>query len=479
MAITIIMAFTILAMWGALVFTYGKTSVENGKYLLGITLPVRLREEPEVRDVMVSYKRDNARLHRNGFLMGAALLLLSDFMSIQVPLLLVWYCALIWYYQENVKKHAIRLYELKKEKGWLTGSPHVIHVDTALSSMKDRGVLSWKWFLPAWVLSFLGILSGGNRGFRLDIWDVLVILLDKHSHFALMLCTQSVFLFIWYCVKEAKPQVYCSDSKINQKVDRAVRFEWSRCAVVHAWGMALLLCWNGMLNRGNDADQLTVMISVGTVGALAIWGWAWYKVRRCRDQAMGLAAAKEAELYGDDDVYWLYGYPPGYRARGMAEKRIGVGWTAVDSLQPGKVDYLIYGILIAVAAGIFLFFMPYDFAKVRVNVKSGEESSCEVQVCFQQRELEAVTFLLEDVEAVILVEKRPSMSKKSGLDSNRFWLGDFRVSGYGTCEVVLHVKNDTAVYVDLKEGQDLWFNGETPEETQKIYEELVQAFEMQ
>ena len=84
------------------------------------------------------------------------------------------------------------------------------------------------------------------------------------------------------------------------------------------------------------------------------------------------------------------------------------------------------------------------------------------------------TIDLEDVKEVTLLEERPDMSKKHGYDSNRFFLGDFRVKGYGTCKVYIDLGNDCVIKVDT--GDKLvWFNGATREQTREFYDKLKEA----
>lgn len=449
MAIIMIMAFTILVMWGALVFSYGRGSIENGKYLLGITLPKQYRDETEVKTVLKSYRVGNRKLNWIGLFSGAALLLFSDYMSIQFPLLMIWFFLLLWFYQENVKKHACRLYEVKKKNGWLTGNPHIVRVDTVLSSIKDRGCVSWLWFLPAWLMGMIA-----------------------RSYIEIFIFVQMLFFLGWLGVCKSRPVVYCSDTKMNQKIDRALRFEWSRCMVLHGYGMSILMLFIGWTGRLQDSSAGVILgVFLATLGSFIAIFFAWYNGKKVKERVLECLTAADTKLYDDDDEYWLNGYPTGMSPAGLAEKRIGIGWTTTHSLTYSTTDKAV-GIIIGLfCIGITILMIPFDFAKVTMQIDN-EAGKCRIEAASM-----GYIFELEDVENVSWVEERPSMSKRNGLDSNRFYLGDFRVSGYGNCKVFLSQKNDIAILVELKD-KNIWFNSECFEETETFYQALREAVGM-
>ena len=68
------------------------------------------------------------------------------------------------------------------------------------------------------------------------------------------------------------------------------------------------------------------------------------------------------------------------------------------------------------------------------------------------------------------------MSKISGFDSNRFYLGDFRVKDYGKCKAYLSVKQDAVICIETQE-KTIWVNGESLEQTKEFYEMLMREWE--
>lgn len=479
MAIFIIIAFVLLFMWATVVFTYKSGAIENGKYVLGITLPAQYRKEEEVLKITADYRRVMKRINLMGLAACVPVLLASDYMSFCFLFLMLWFGLLIYFHQENVERCARALYGVKQKNGWLTGNAHVVRIDTVLSSQKDKGAVSFGWMIPAYPLGLAGCfmawqknagayeLSGAaimGGGAALLPWSVTVSFIG----------TELLFLAVYMAVRKAKPQVICGETAFNQKMDRIVRREWTGCMVLHSYGMALFTVYMGWMAQRNGTasddsaprnfSALGLIVLLGIVGSAYTIYLSQHNVKKGKARILTALAESGTEVYGDDDEYWLNGYPAGMRPAGLSEKRIGIGWTTNASLKGGTADKLVLVLLAAFVVGICLFLMPFDFAQVKLEIGDGR---CRVSAASM-----GYGFALEDVEQVTLLEKRPAMSKKSGYDSNRFFLGDFRVQGFGTCKVFVSLKNDLVIRVDTKD-RIVWFNSESAEETRAFYEELI------
>lgn len=469
MAIVIIMGFCILGMWGGLVFSYGSNSVENGKYLLGITLPAAYRKDLEVVSILTEYKKRTRLLNGIGLFLGMLLLLPNAYFSVMIFGLILWFFFLLYLYQENVSWYAHRLYNLKKQKGWLTGNPHIIRVDTALSALRDKKAAAAYWFVPGWLTGLTGCLflwqaGGGTGDRRLMLW---IPVLE-------FLFLELLFFSIYLRIKNARPHVVCDNSAVNQKMDKVTRHVWSRCMVLLSYGLGIATLVSGVRKKfpavfpvsDHAAPAIFLRLAIETGGLAALLWFTWHEEKTVKDRLLESLSGEEAELYGDDDEYWLNGYPAGIKKPGFTEKRIGVGWTSNESLKPGVTEKAVcIGSILAVA-GICLFLAPFDFARVTMRLEDGK---CRVEAASM-----GYSFLLEEVESMELLADRPAMTKKNGFDSNRLYLGDFRVKGYGTCKAYVFVKNDCVIRVDTPK-KVIWFNGDSAEETERFYRELSEA----
>lgn len=459
MAIIIIFAFTLLFMWGSGVLCYRMGAVENGKYLLGITLSKERRKEVEVEAIVADYQRAMRRINQIGLAACVPVLMLNTWFSVAFLALMIWFLLFIYFHNKNVSDCAHRLYRVKQKNGWLSGNPHVVRVDTALSSCKDRGEVSAWWLVPACLAGLGGCLWTGYGGGETMLFWVLP---------GSLFLAEAFLALAYWGIRRGRSQVYCSDTALNQRIDRAVRYEWSKCMVLHAYEVAvwaLYAGWqaNGRGTRWGIAPLLLLLCGTGSFFAICR---AHENVKRMKEEALFCLSERNGELYGDDDEYWLNGYPAGMRPAGFAEKRIGIGWTTSASLQTdavGKGVLILTGIF---TVAICLYLASFDFAQVEMELG---ETDCRVSAASM-----GYRFDLADVEAVTLTAQRPSMSKRNGFDSNRLFLGDFRVQGYGTCKVYLYVKNDYAIRVDTSD-KIIWLNGRNEAETRAFYEELKET----
>lgn len=468
MAIIIILSFTLLSMWACVVLCYRTGAVENGKYLLGITLPAQYRREVEVLEILADYRRAMRMINLAGLAACMPVLMLNVYLSVAFLAIMIWFGLLIYFHQKNVTDCAGRLYRVKQEKGWLSANPHIVRVDTVLSSQKDRGACSVWWLLPPCLIaagSCLGIGRIGYEGAKGLLFWVLPVSL---------FCAEAFLVFAVWGVRHARSQVYCSDSAANRTIDRVVRHEWGICMILHAWGTALLglyaawcLCGRGKFPGGQDGMVSLALLLLCATGSLFSVYRAYERVKRVKEQVFFALSKENGEVYGDDDEYWLNGYPAGKRPSGLTEKRIGIGWTTSASLQGDPTEKAVLILTGIVTIAICLFLMPFDFAHVELEI-SGTE--CHVGAASM-----GSSFDLADVEEITLLQERPSMSKRNGFDSNRCYLGDFRVQGYGTCKVYLYLRNDSVIRV-VTPDRIIWFNGENEEETRTFYERLMERY---
>ena len=468
------MTFVILFMWISLVVTYGSGGVQKGSYLLGITLPTRFRGEPQVTEVLQDYQKAVRGINLLALVCGLLLLFLSDYLSFQFPCLLLWFFAMIQLYQDNVEKYARRLYQVKRQNGWLAENSHVVRIDTALARVGEKGAVSFLWYLPAWVLGGIGVLPwlGPEKSKAFLAAGILCLSVQ----FLLAVCALAI--------RKSKPRVYCSDTLANQKLSNVIKREWSRCMLVHSYGVAafiLFLRWragqdlsevflDGMDLTVSQLFSLLLILGVGCLGTIFSLWRVHKRIEAVREQIDQSLEAKGAEIYGDEDEYWLYGGGTGggkIPSPGLTEKRIGIGLTFSSSLEGGIAERVVYGLLAVFCLGFFLFFLPFDFADIRMDIQEG---TCSIQAASF-----SCHFALEDVEEIVWVDERPRMSKIGGLDSNRFYLGSFRVKDYGKCKVYLSLEHSAAIRVTTKE-ETIWFNDDSLEGTREFYEKLLLSY---
>ena len=119
MAIMVFIIVTMLFMLGVLVFTTGSSMVlDNGSYYLGITIPRNYRNEEAVKAIAAEYKKSWRGISLIGLVTCFMILFFYDYVSIQMVYIMVWFFALMYVYQQNLKKYGWKLYNWKITQEW-------------------------------------------------------------------------------------------------------------------------------------------------------------------------------------------------------------------------------------------------------------------------------------------------------------------------------------------------------------------------
>lgn len=463
MMFMIVIEATMLFMLLALAYSYGPSAIRNEVYLLGITLPRTRRREQAVCDIAKRYRLRNRYIALGGLAACPLQLLFRDYVSVILLYLFLWFFTLMFLYENNMKKYAWKLYELKQEQGWLSEKKYVRRVDTVVSAEINR--LSVK----GWWLLFPAVLCGYSifRLFSMDNGRGVVIVTMAYAGCALM------FALFYFALCHMRNKVYCSDSKINLKVNGVIRFEWSRCMVIHCYGaamMALLATMGNVFHIKSTVNfpfQATMFFLLFFLPIGYLFA-AYQKVARIKREVFDFQAGNGEEgvkIYDDDDIYYLTGRK-NPNAGFMQEKRAGIGF----SINVGKTgERVILGLIMLFVAGMALFMLKFDLADITLTVR--EENG--VKKAYVAAADMGDSFYLEDVLSVTMLEKRPAMSKSSGYDGTKYYFGTFQVSGYGACQVYVCLKTKTVLLVETKD-RIYFINGEDEEETRQMYRLLTE-----
>lgn len=459
MVVLVIFEITMLLMLLALIYTFGQASMYNGNYVMGITLAKPYRSEPEVKQIVGEYLKKIKKIHLIGLITGLVPILLTDYTSLMLMYLFIWFFILIYLYEGIMKKHAWRLYDLKKEKGWMSGSTGVKRVDTVVSSMNKKLPVSPVWLVPVGIIGVYNIYAYVMRLVNVQNNETL----SKVS-IAYTICT-FMFIGIYFAVANSSNKVYCKDSRINLKVNRSIKYEWTRYFVVTAYGAAIMGIVVGNIKAVRESlPQQLLAFSIIFFVPIILMLVTYQNVQKVKRFAFDSDSGEKELPYDDDDIYFLTDKVNPNAGR-LQEKRVGIGFT----LNMGKpAEYVIIFIVMAFVAGMSLFMLKFDLADITLTVRE-EGRSVNVSAADM-----GYTFEVADIEAVMLLDKCPSMSKSHGYDGSNFYFGTFRVSGYEeNCEVYLSLKNPQVIVVETKD-KTILFNDKSTEETFEMYELLLE-----
>lgn len=458
MIIMVFMIFTMLFMLGALVFTMGSSMVlENGSYYLGITIPKNYRNEEEVKAIVAEYKKSWRVISLIGLVTCFMILLFYDYVSLQMVYIMVWFFVLMYVYQQSLKKYGWKLYNWKITQEWYNSEENaggLRRIDTAVTVNKDRMPVSAYWGIITLVGVAFCVFRYITAGFSV-----------VSSSFAI--CAV-VFLVLYFVIAKSRTKVYCDDSSVNMKINKCVKFEWSRCMMIHS-GMAVLIAAvfsvPGTVEQAFcvDADTAFVLSKVAVImltslGSMLTLFVAYDNVRKVKSQAASV------NYYDDGDIYYLMG-KKNPNAPGVHEKRVGIGF----ELNAGSnVDLIVIAVTMLFVIGLAIFLLKYDLADVELNISIDDGGR---RIAKIEAAGDSSTFYLDEITGVELLDELPDMSKETGYDGTVYYIGSFNVSGYGNCDTYVCLKTDMAVVVKTKDRIYV-FNDETEDGTRQMYESL-------
>ncbi len=186
--------------------------------ILGVTLPLRAREEADVREISRAYRYRLTAVAVVLALPGAALLLIES-VSVYFTLESVWLLAVLLAFLIVYATYNRRLSSLKRLKGWGTATVSLVDITVAAKRPKK---LSAFWFLPPFVISLLPILS---------------ILLTQKSEpdFAWMLAGQAIFpvmillfLMLQRIIYRQRAEIIDAHTSLTEALTRVRRYNWSK-----------------------------------------------------------------------------------------------------------------------------------------------------------------------------------------------------------------------------------------------------------
>jgi hypothetical protein len=264
-----------------------------------------------------------------------------------------------------------------------------------------------------------------------------------------------------------KTVTYSEGSEINLALNRVYKREWSKCffAVAMTESVMLAAVYFIMLGIGINLIAVTAYIFLSSVCLIVLILSAYNKIRDERKRLLRIA---NETVYADGDKYWHRGaYNNPNDNRSWVEKRIGYGMTINTAKKGGRLFVaLTIGFAVLIALGLAIYLIPLDFGAVKLSV-SRQTVTVNVPM------YESYTFSTREIAGITLSDDFPRATKVFGANSDRLYIGRFRVAGYkGISQVFIHRDNPPFIVVELESGW-VFVNGGTREETEMYYDLLT------
>lgn len=149
----------------------------KGNVLFSVTLPLEGIKNKEVLEIVRLYKKFNMK-----FIIGSSIAFIPAlFMTyVSVAFLYLFLLVIVLMYGSNkiFSKYNEKLMKIKREKEWFLPSKHLITIDTEVSRMKDKMIVSKLLFIPSIIISVVPIIIAFDK---VDIWGTSIMVISCTS----------------------------------------------------------------------------------------------------------------------------------------------------------------------------------------------------------------------------------------------------------------------------------------------------------
>jgi uncharacterized membrane protein len=427
---------------------------------IGVSLPQEVSKNSEIEAIVKKYRNAVLLLVLIAAAAGIPLFFLLSYMSIAILYLFAWIGLVLYSVSRIFTKYHRKLMELKKNNRWFGNNARIVTIDTEVSRLKDTMPISGKWF-------FLPVL--------LSLLPFLFVILEKNADTMLLsigsLSIVTTALSIWLY------RIVCSESTISISKDTTVNMAYNtmrKSSLSRGWLFFALLeslviavvsfiIWQ----YGMAIVPVVVLLFVLSLcGVLIIFG-AYHNVQNKQQR---LLDAKNNNVYIDDDSGWENGlmfYNNPYDERTMVEKRSGYGYTINIASKGGKAFiYGTFGFVALILVGVTGMGLWADFGQVEMKMVS-ENNTIEIQA-----PMYGYQFDVNDIIGIDMIDDIPGGIRTNGISTERYSLGNFNIDGYGKSKLYI-VRGAPYIVIELDDLY-VFINGETAEQTQDYYNQLME-----
>lgn len=442
-------------------YYFGAKQCINNNIILGITLPLDKVKDTQVLNILDEYKSSLKKYLIIEIFLSFIIILLykSFFLTMFYYVSLIFICCGISFL--IIKKYNLRMKTLKEENNWTIGEKHIISIDTKLTLLKNSMVVNKLYFIPILLFSLIIFLIGW-----LNIKNIPEIMYLAIINFMLNL----TMLWIYTIIKKLKNKIYSQNSDINIELNKYKKHLLTKNIVIISYINTFLSLINVFILKDEPNNFNIYFISIVFLSLILPSTFLCINNKIKNTEKEILRLDKEPILV-DEDYFWKYGmlyYDPNNKARFVA-KRIGIG--LVYNV-PYKFNYALNILGIIISFSTILYIFPLEISNIKVYE---ENNTLNIKFPMYSIEIEE-----EDIKDIYIVNKKINIGNKlNGYNSKEKAIGKFRVDINGKQDIYkifININNkDKAIFIDLKDKEDIILNGKDEEETEK-FREIIENF---
>ncbi|OBZ14880.1 hypothetical protein A8L34_13395 [Bacillus sp. FJAT-27264] len=452
----ILFLFIGLLIFTIVLATYASQLKPRDYLWFGVSLPPEAMEDVELTRLRVTSKKRFATYSVWVLLALLPLLFLTKYVSLVYIYTMVWAAVMIYVLRIPFLKAHRAAKEIKVRNGWFVGEKRVVRVDTKLSLLKERMMISPFWFIVPAVIGAVPFIIGGQRDG------------DNRVIGAVALATVVLMFVVFRAFGKMKPKVHGTDSELNVKLNKISLSYWSLLwlglAVLNSVSAVLLAYALQRESFPGNALWISGVIIVSVLPVIGIL-LVHHKVQTL---SADIAGQGEGGVFvTDDDEYWINGttYNNPSDSSFMVPKRIGIGTTINTGTKVGKSIYhSLFVFLPVVLIGTGWMTVQSEFSTPHFALGENRQVSIEYP-------LYNYSFNLKDAEEIKLVDALPRARRTNGISMDTVAIGNFKLDTYGKTKLYTYRNSPPYIVIKLPDIYVV-YNTKVSSQTERIFADL-------
>lgn len=442
-------------------YTYHGAGKRRGNMILGVSMTEEGFQNKSAKRLIKGYRIISQWWEIVAIISLIPVLLVCKFyISVGLFVFCIWCLLLLGGGQLICNSFHRELYYLKQKNEWFYGEKlHLSMAGIEIGRMGTKRPLSDLCFIPVFLAGFIPLFYSESRAY----------LQKSTSHIMVIIFPFIINLIIlgfFYHFSRIERRGQREDIKIQTAYVRMERCYWA-----YGWLMtavcntiaSLLLQWNLINEPKLWTVDIWIYCLIQSISAGIIL-YTYYQIRTKREEIIHMDLQPKMV---DDDEYWTQGYYNNpYDSRILVNDRIGIG-NCINRGKPAgrRINFMGSAITIIGILWILILFFRIDFTPFGIFI---QEDKMSIRASMYHLDIP-----ISEIKTVKIKEnwKDISYNRESGIETEKYLLGDFQIEGLGLCRIYLYKEEEDTLYIET-EDKKIFFNTQEKEEIKNIYEEL-------
>ena len=391
----------------------------------GVTLPQNLRVSAEVEQIGEQYRKELDRACLVLTVTGIPGLFLKH-VSVSLTWYMFWLIAVIIVPYIPFVRGWKRLRTLKRERGYESADRQAktVYVDLSAITERQKEPSPW-WYVPPMVMGLIPCVLS------FDLWGTKSFWAIQACYLSIFACIVLFFAMAYRAYRHQRAEMVDERTELTLALTRVRHYNWHKMMLWSSWLTGLFAI--GLYFTFEQVAWILLVTVAYSVLLLILAIQTEFTVRRVQEK---LTRDCGEQLFEDEDRYWLLGsvyYNPNDR-HVLKNNRTGMNMTMNLATKTGKTFAIITVLLILVLPFSGIWLMAEEFTPIKFSLKN--------ETLVVNHLKEEYTVELEDILSAEVLDELPRAGKDIGTNLGTLLKGQFRVDGYGTCELCLNPQEE-------------------------------------